>query len=30
MTTKGYKEKDFIEVAHKINEYIDECMKNKQ
>ena len=30
MTTKGYKEKDFIEVAHKIDEYIDEFMKNKQ
>ena len=30
MTTKGYKEKDFIEVAHKIDEYIDEflAMKN--
>ena len=29
MTTKGYKEKDFIEVAHKIDSLIDEYMKNK-
>ena len=29
MTTKGYKEKDFIEVAHKIDSLIDEFMKNK-
>lgn len=29
MTTKGYKEKDFIEVAHKIDKYIDEYIKNK-
>lgn len=29
MTTKGYKEKDFIEVAHKIDNLIDEFMKNK-
>ena len=29
MTTKGYKEKDFIEVAHKIDKYIDEYMKLK-
>lgn len=29
MTTKGYKEKDFIEVAHKIDEYIDEYVKAK-
>ena len=29
MTTKGYKEKDFIEVAHKIDKYIDEFMKAK-
>lgn len=29
MTTKGYKEKDFIEVAHKIDKYIDEFMSNK-
>lgn len=29
MTTKGYKEKDFIEVAHKIDTYIDDFMKNK-
>lgn len=29
MTTKGYKEKDFIEVAHKIDKYIDEFMKDK-
>ena len=29
MTTKGYKEKDFIEVAHKIDQYIDEFMKTK-
>lgn len=30
MTTKGYKEKDFIEVAHKIDKYIDEFMKSKK
>ena len=30
MTTKGYKEKDFIEVAHKIDRYIDEFMKSKK
>ena len=30
MTTKGYKEKDFIEVAHKINDYIDEYMAAKK
>lgn len=30
MTTKGYKEKDFIEVAHKIDKLIDEFMKNKK
>ena len=30
MTTKGYKEKDFIEVAHKIDKYIDEYMKDKK
>ena len=29
MTTKGYKEKDFIEVAHKIDKYIDEFMESK-
>ena len=29
MTTKGYKEKDFIEVAHRIDALIDEFMKNK-
>lgn len=29
MTTKGYKEKDFIEVAHRIDKLIDEYMKNK-
>lgn len=29
MTTKGYKEKDFIEIAHKIDKYIDEFMSNK-
>ena len=29
MTTKGYKEKDFIEVAHKIDEYINEFMAHK-
>ena len=29
MTTKGYVEKDFIEVAHKIDEYIKEFVKNK-
>ena len=29
MTTKGYKEKDFIEVAHRIDGLIDEFMKNK-
>ncbi len=29
MTTKGYMEKDFIEVAHKIDEYIKEFVKNK-
>ena len=30
MTTKGYKEKDFIEVAHKIDQYIDDFMKSKK
>ena len=30
MTTNGYKEKDFIEVAHKIDKYIDEFMKSKK
>lgn len=30
MTTKGYKEKDFIEVAHKINQYIDDYMSAKK
>ena len=30
MTTKGYKENDFIEVAHKINDYIDEYMAAKK
>ena len=30
MTTKGYKEKDFIEVAHKIDQYIDEYMSAKK
>lgn len=30
MTTKGYKETDFIEVAHKINDYIDEYMAAKK
>lgn len=30
MTTKGYKEKDFIVVAHKIDEYIDEYMNKKE
>lgn len=30
MTTKGYKEKDFIEVAHKIDKYIDEFMNSKK
>lgn len=29
MTTKGYKEKDFIEVAHRIDKLIDEYMKTK-
>ena len=29
MTTKGYKEKDFIEVAHRIDKLIDEFMKEK-
>lgn len=29
MTTKGYKEKDFIVVAHRIDALIDEFMKNK-
>ena len=29
MTTKGYKEKDFIDVAHKIDTYIDEFMQSK-
>ena len=29
MTTKGYKEKDFIEVAHKIDQYIDEYVKSR-
>ncbi len=29
MTTKGYKEKDFIEVAHRIDGLIDEFMKHK-
>ncbi|MBO6134382.1 MAG: serine hydroxymethyltransferase [Lachnospiraceae bacterium] len=30
MTTKGYKEKDFIEVAHRIDKLIDEFMKEKR
>lgn len=29
MTTKGYKEKDFIDVAHRIDKLIDEYMKTK-
>ena len=30
MTTRGYKEKEFIEVAHRIDSYIDEFMNNKK